>query len=141
MFPVFYWYFVSGMLNWLYVGVGLNGVCSWHAANYVKRVGEGFLRDIMSLAAMVGVGVLWSCKGMIFMMWSCDGVIFHADLDSVCCMLCCYWLGGSGRAESICVLNVMCLGCCLLSVVRAQSGYSCFIGHIELEIPRWSDDV
>ena len=30
------------MLDRLYVGVSVNCVCSWHIANCVKRVGEGF---------------------------------------------------------------------------------------------------
>ena len=43
-----------------------------------KEVGKAFLSDIMlQAAAVVGVGVLWSCEGVIFLVWSCKGVNFH----------------------------------------------------------------
>ena len=56
----------------------------------------------------------------------------------VCCMLCCLgWLGGSGSAWSIGVLNVTCLGCCLFNAVRISNvAVAASMGTLNLRIPR-----
>ena len=59
---------------------------------------------------------------MILVVMSCERIIFNADLGSFCCILCCGgWLGGSDSVESIGVLKVSCLGCCLFNVVRKSN--------------------
>ena len=54
----------------------------------LKEVGKAFLRDIMlQAAALVSVGVLWSCEGMIFLAWSCK--VWFSRLTWVALVTCC----------------------------------------------------
>ena len=87
----------------------------------------------MLCAAAVDVDVLWPY----------EGVIFKAGLGCACCMLCgLNWLGGSDDVESIDVLKLMCLGCCLFSVLMAfRVVVADYLGTLHLRIPRWSDAV
>ena len=36
---------LSGMLDWLYIRVCMDHICTWHVANCVKEVGESFVEE------------------------------------------------------------------------------------------------
>ena len=64
-------------------------------------------------------------------------MILKADWGSVCCMLHCWgWLEGSDSVELIGILKVICLGCCLFSVVRASYVVTASLGTSNPRIPR-----